>query len=65
MTTRNLTMAALLFVCGQGMAATLHTDSTKCPHDTLCVDTVPVKVKPSCCADSTVEDHTTPYHKVV
>ena len=55
----------LLLVCGQGMAATLHTDSTKCPHDTLCVDTVPAKVKPSCCADSTVEDHTTPYHKVV
>ncbi len=66
---KTTTLAALLLVCGRSAAFTLQPDTLK--TDTAATKTDSVKVekkaekKHECCADTTVKDHTTPYHKVV
>ena len=74
---RNITIAALLLMLGQSAVAlpriafekadTVKTDTVK--TDTAKVDSVPVKKevakKHECCEDTTVKDHSKPYHKLV
>ena len=67
---KTFTLAALLLVCGRSAAFTLQPDTLK--TDTVATKTDSVKVekkeekKPDCCcADTTVKDHTDPYHKIV
>ena len=75
-TTKTITLAAMLLVCGEQSAFsfTLKADTVKADTvvtDTICSKTDTVKVekqvekKHECCADTTVKDHTTPYHKLV
>ena len=77
-TTKTITLAALLFFCGQQAAFsfafkadTTKTDTICHKSDTICHKTDSVKVgkeaekKNSCCADTTVKDHESPYHKIV
>ena len=62
MIAKTVTLAVLLFVAGQGVAATVF------PADTVTTDTVKAEkkvVKHECCADTTVTDHKDPYHKLV
>ena len=67
---KTFTLAALLLVCGRSAAFTLQPDTLK--TDTVATKTDSVKVekkeekKPDCCCnDTTVKDHTDPYHKIV
>ena len=66
---KTITLATLLLVCEQSVAFTLQADTVKA--DTICQqkDSVEVEKKEApkneCCNDTTVKDHTTPYHKVV
>ena len=67
--TRTITLAVLMLVGGQSTALALQADTVK--TDTICHKTDSVKVekeaekKHSCCSDTTVKDHDSPYHKVV
>ena len=60
-------LAALLFIGGQQAAFAFKADTTK--TDTVKTDSVKVENKVAkkheCCEDTTVKDHTTPYHKIV
>ncbi len=69
-TTKTIALAALMLICGQRATfAAIQADTLK--TDTVCHKTDTVKVekqaekKHECCADTTVKDHTDPYHKVV
>jgi hypothetical protein len=72
--TKTFTLAVLMLICGQQAAFsfalkadTVKTDTIK--TDTVKTDTVkvdnPTEKKHECCADTTVKDHSDPYHKVV
>ena len=74
MTTKTITLAALLLLTGQQVAFsfafqadTTKTDTICHKTDTVChkTDSVKVEKKNSCCADTTVKDHDSPYHKIV
>ena len=60
-------LAALLLIGGQQAAFAFKADTTK--TDTVKTDSVKVENKVAkkheCCEDTTVKDHTTPYHKIV
>ena len=75
-TIKTITLATLLLILGQQaafafMADTLKTDTICHKTDTICHKTDSVKVekeaekKNSCCSDTTVKDHDSPYHKIV
>ena len=75
-TIKTITLATLLLILGQQaafafMADTLKTDTICHKTDTICHKTDSAKVdnkeekKHECCADTTVKDHSDPYHKVV
>ena len=70
MTAKTIALAALMLVCGQSAAfAAIQADTLK--TDTISHKTDSVKVekqaekKHECCADTTVKDHSDPYHKIV
>ena len=63
-TTKTLTLAALLLTIGQSAAFSMDTDTIDVKTDSVKVQKKTDK-KHECCADSTVEDHKDPYHKVV
>ena len=65
-----------MLICGQSTALALQADTVKTDTichktDTICHKTDSVKVekeaekKNSCCSDTTVKDHDSPYHKIV
>jgi hypothetical protein len=66
---KTITLAALLFLGGQQAVFSMSADTLKA--DTVEVKTDSAKVekkvtkKHECCADTTVEDHKDPYHKIV
>ncbi len=63
-TTKTLTLAALLLIMGQSAAFSMDADTIDVKTDSVKVQKKTDK-KHECCADSTVEDHKDPYHKVV
>ena len=63
-TTKTLTLAALLLIMGQSAAFSMDADTIDVKTDSVKVEKKTDK-KHECCADSTVEDHKDPYHKVV
>ena len=63
-TTKTLTLAALLLIMGQSAAFSMAVDTVDVKTDSVKVEKKTDK-KHECCADSTVEDHKDPYHKVV
>ena len=70
MTAKTIALAALMLVCGQSAAfAAIQADTLK--TDTISHKTDSVKVekqaekKHECCEDTTVKDHSDPYHKIV
>lgn len=70
MTAKTIALAALMLVCGQSAAfAAIQADTLK--TDTISHKTDSVKVekqaekKHECCSDTTVKDHSDPYHKIV
>ena len=67
--TKTFTLAALLLLTGHGVASSFSLKADTLKADTVKADTVKVEKKVvkkhECCQDSTVEDHTTPYHKIV
>ena len=63
-TTKTLTLAALLLIMGQSAAFSMNADTIDVKTDSVKVQKKTDK-KHECCADSTVEDHKDPYHKVV
>lgn len=70
-TLKTIALATLLLMVGQGVAFASETDTLKTQKDTVevVIDTVAVDckktLKHACCQDSTVEDHESPYHKIV
>ena len=73
-TTKTIALAALLLLTGRQaafsfafQADTTKTDTICHKTDTVChkTDSAKVEKKHECCADTTVEDHKDPYHKVI
>ena len=65
---RNILLAVLLLLVGQGTAFSAEKDTVVVVTDTVTVDkkAKPVKKpKHECCEDTTVTDHKDPYHKLI
>ena len=65
-TAKSITVAALLLTLGHSAASAFYTkaDTVEVKTDSVNVEKKAAK-KHECCQDTTVKDHTDPYHKVV